>query len=270
MQTNNPILWADYPDPDVIRVGDVYYMVSTAMHMFPGGQILRSRDLVRWEHAGYVYDRLDDTPAQSMDGGTIYGKGMWAATLRYHQNLFHVLFVCNDTKKTYHFTAEQIEGPWTCHPIRGFYHDASLLFDDDGRVYLAYGNREIRIVEMEPDLSGPRAGGEDRVVLTDTGNVRLGYEGSHFYKINGKYCLFCIHWPNNGFGRRTQACFVSVSPMGPYTGGDIVDDDLDFDNQGVAQGGVIDTPAGDWYLMLFQDRGAVGRVPRAGSHGMGK
>ena len=85
MQKNqiDPVTGLDYPDPDVIRVEDTYYMISTAMHFFPGGEILRSYDLCHWEHMSYVYDRLDSTPAQRLLGDqNIYGKGMWAASLR--------------------------------------------------------------------------------------------------------------------------------------------------------------------------------------------
>lgn len=107
----NPLLKLDYPDPDVIRVGDTYYMITTMVHFMPGGEILRSYDLVNWEHAAFVYDRLDSTPEQRMEGGNIYGKGMWAASLRYHNNLFYVCFSANDTGKTYLYTSEQIAGP---------------------------------------------------------------------------------------------------------------------------------------------------------------
>ena len=261
IKTNNPIIWADYPDPDVIRVDDTYYMISTSMHMFPGAQILRSFDLLHWEHVCYVYNALGDTPSQRLDAGHIYGKGMWASTLRYHAGQYHVIFACNDTKKSHHFTAESAYGPWTRHEMKGMYYDCSLLFDDDGHVYIAHGHKEIRITEMEEDLSGPKAGGIDRIALVDTGNVRLGFEGTHFYKIDGRYCLFCIHWPNDGHARRTEVCYVAESLTGEFTGGTVVDDDLDFHNMGVAQGGVVDTPDGQWYMMLFQDHGAVGRIP---------
>ena len=82
---DHPLLKTDYPDVDVIRVGEIYYMVSTTMYFMPGCEILRSYDLVHWEHAAYVYERLDSTPAQRLEGEeNIYGQGMWAASLRYH------------------------------------------------------------------------------------------------------------------------------------------------------------------------------------------
>ena len=256
----NPITCRDYPDPDVIRVGDTYYMVSTTMYFMPGCEILRSYDLVHWEHASYVYDRLDSTPAQRLEGGrNIYGCGMWAASLRYREGVFHICFVANDTHKTYLFRARDIRGPWEKSEIRGFYHDNSILFDDDGRVFIVYGNREIRLTELDADLTGPRPGGLDRVILKDDAEAPLGYEGSHFYKIDGRYYLFLIHIPRGG--RRTESCFVADSPEGEFTGGDVMSDDRGYFGMGVAQGGIVQSPSGRWYAMLFQDSGAVGRIP---------
>ena len=256
----NPILYTDYPDPDIIRVGDTYYMVSTTMHFMPGGVILRSYDLIHWEIASYVYETLDDTPGQRLaDDKGVYGKGMWAASIRYHEGIFYVCFVANDTGKTYLYTAKEITGPWKKNYIEGFYHDNSLLFDDDGRVYIAYGNREIYITELNGDLTAPKEGGLHRMAVKDTGDVILGYEGAHFYKINGKYYLFFIHWPKGGL--RTEACFCADSLLGEFTGGDVLSYDLDGIRSGVAQGGIVDTPEGDWYSIMFQDHGAVGRIP---------
>ncbi len=261
MHSVNPITRLDYPDVDVIRVEDTYYMVSTTMHFMPGCEILRSYDLRNWEHAAYVYDRLDGTSGQKLAGEeNIYGKGMWAASLRYHKGRFYVCFVANDTHKTYLYTANRVEGPWEKHYIEGFYHDCSLLFDEDDRVYIAYGNTNIYITELKSDLSGPLEGGLHRLAVSDAGHPSLGYEGTHFYKINGKYYLFFIHSRRDCW-RRTETCFVSDSLTGEFTGGDVLDDDRGYCGQGVAQGGIVDTPDGKWYAMLFQDSGAVGRIP---------
>lgn len=257
----NPITRLDYPDPDVIRVGEFYYMVSTTMYFFPGGEILRSKDLVHWEHLSYIYDTLDGTPGQRLEGSqNIYAQGMWAACVRYHQGQFYVCFSANDTGKAYLYTASDPAGPWQRRPIQGFYHDCSLLFDQDGRVYISYGHREIHITELKEDLSGPKPGGLDRVVVSDKDNPRLGYEGSHFYRINGRYYLFLIHSRRDRW-RRTEACFIADSLEDEFTGGDVLDDDMGYLDQGVAQGGIVDTPDGRWYAVLFQDRGAVGRIP---------
>ncbi len=260
-QPINPITRLDYPDVDVIRVEDTYYMVSTTMHFMPGCEILRSYDLINWEHAAYLYDVLDSTPGQRLEGEeNIYGRGMWAATLRYHKGKFYVIFVANDTHKTYLYTALSVEGPWEKKEIDGFYHDCSLLFDDDERVYLVYGNRHIWLTEMKEDLSGPKEGGIHRMIVSDEGNPGLGYEGAHFYKINGKYYVFFIHSLRTEW-KRVEACFVADSLDGEFVGGDVLNDDAGYCNAGAAQGGIVDTPDGDWYAILFQDRGAVGRVP---------
>ena len=261
VQGSNPLTKLDYPDVDVIRVDDTYYMVSTTMYFMPGCEILRSYDLANWEHAAYVYDTLDGTERQRLEGdGNIYGCGMWAACLRYHKGKFYVVFVANDTHRTYLYTASSIDGPWEKHSIEGFYHDCSLLFDDDDRVYLAYGNRTIRITELKPDLSGPLEGGLDRVAVVDPWKHNLGYEGTHFYKINGKYYLFFIHSLETRW-MRTEACYTADSVDGEFTGGDVLEDDMGYCGQGVAQGGIVDTPDGKWYAILFQDSGAVGRIP---------
>ena len=92
----NPMLWADVPDPDIIRVGDAYYLVSTTMHLMPGAPIMRSRDLKNWETIGYVYDRLTDSPKYDLQQGTVYGRGQWATSLKYHNGRFYVLFAPNE------------------------------------------------------------------------------------------------------------------------------------------------------------------------------
>lgn len=313
----NPITRLDYPDPDIIRVDDTYYMVSTTMYFMPGCEILRSYDLVHWEHATYVYDRLDSTPAQRLEGKeNIYGQGMWAASLRYHEGVFYICFVANDTHKTYIYQAKDITGPWEKYTLEGFYHDNSILFDDDGRVYIVSGNKEIHIKELklvskdsikavtsttksidensENDksysdgdslgydkkistndsfcserssasdiptiLTDKFDGGLDMTIVQDSDDVYLGYEGAHFYKINGKYYLFFIHMPKST-GKRTEAVFVADKPEGPYIGRDVMDDDRGYRRSGVAQGGIVETPSGKWYSILFQDSGAVGRIP---------
>ena len=260
MQAANPIIFADYPDLDIIRVGDTYYMCTTTMHVFPGGEILSSKDLLNWEHCAYAYDVLGEHPGQRLDDGKgIYGQGMWAGSLRYHAGKFHLVFMCNDTRSAYYFTAEKAEGPWERHPMAGFYHDPSVLFDDDGRVYIAYGNREIRVTELLPDLSAPKPGGLDRLLIRDECEG-LGWEGTHLYHIGNKYYLFGIHWPKGSL--RAEGCFSADSLEDEFTGGEILCQPFHGrEKDGPAQGGIVQTPEGDWYLMIFQDHGAVGRVP---------
>ena len=266
MTAINPVIYADFPDPDVVRVGDCYYMISTSMHMFPGAQILRSYDLMHWEHCSYVYDSLGETARQRMDEGHIYGKGMWAASLKHHGGLFHAVFTSNDTGHSYHFTAEDAAGPWTRQEMDGFWYDPGLLFDEDGcqpgsgRVYVAHGNRTVRITELTADLSAKKADGLDRVVVVDD-NPRLGWEGSHLIKHDGWYYLFCIHWRPDAM--RAMGCFRARSLDGDFEGGEFMELDLDDRHAGVAQGGPVQLHDGSWALFLFQDHGAVGRIPVA-------
>ena len=260
----NPVIHADYPDPDVVRVGDAYYMSSTSMHMFPGCQILRSFDLMHWEHCGYVYDKLGETARQRMEGDDpsqpchIYGKGMWASSLKHDGQLFHIVFTSNDTGHSYHFTAEDAAGPWERQPMSGFWYDPGLLFDDDGRVYIAHGNRHVRVTELTADLSAKKEGGIESTVVIDD-NPRLGWEGSHMLHLGEWYYVFCIHWAPEEM--RAMGCFRARTPAGPWEGGKFMELDLDGRHAGVAQGGPVQLHDGSWALFLFQDHGAVGRIP---------
>lgn len=259
----NPITKTDYPDPDVIRVDDAYFMISTTMYFFPGGVILRSFDLVNWEIYSYIFDKLDDTPSERLEGNeNNYGKGMWAATLREHNGKFYVAFVSHGKDDTHLFVADKLEGPWEHKTIKGYYHDCSLIWlDDKKQVFIVHGNTEIRLTELKEDLSGPKEGGIDKVIIKDNkDDVTLGYEGSHIYKINNRFYITLIHWPKYN-KRRTESVFVSDNIDGPYEGKDVFYDDLGLKDMGAAQGGLVDTPDGRWYSIVFQDSGAVGRVP---------
>lgn len=261
VEGKNPITRMDFPDPDIIRVDDTYYMVSTTMYFMPGCVILRSFDLIHWEYYTRVYDVMEDTPGQRLEGNeNAYGKGMWAASIRRHGEFFYITFVANDTHKTYLYRARDMKGPWEKSCIEGFYHDNSLFFDEDGRVYIIYGNRQIHLTELKDDLSGPRENGLDRIIADYGDAPFLGYEGSHFYKINGQYYLFVIHSLQDRW-KRVESCFCSDSLEGEFTGGIVFNDDFSYFGNGVAQGAIVDTPDGRWYCCLFQDRGAVGRIP---------
>ena len=128
----NPIIRMDYPDPDVIRVNDTFYMVSTTMYFMPGCAILRSYDLAEWELVGYAYDKLDDSPQERMElEKTEYSGGIWAPSFRYHDGKFYIFFLSKSGNCNYLFTSENIEGPWKKTVVEGRYHDAALFFDDD-------------------------------------------------------------------------------------------------------------------------------------------
>jgi beta-xylosidase len=257
---HNPIIWADVPDVAVIRVGDTYYMSSTTMHLSPGLPIMKSKDLVNWQLLGYAYDTLGNIDELTLQNGkSAYGAGSWASSLRCHDGMFYVSTFSGTTRKTYVYTTKDIEhGPWKEVSFSPSLHDHSLFFDDDGRVYMIYGVGNIRLTEMTADVSGIKPGGLDQVIITNASrvagpNIGLPAEGSQMRKINGKYYLLNITWPKGGM--RTQLVHRSDKLTGPYEGRVALAD------AGVAQGCLIDTPHGDWYAMLFQDHGAVGRAP---------
>ncbi|WP_244209349.1 family 43 glycosylhydrolase [Paenibacillus ferrarius] len=258
----NPFIWADVPDLDVIRVGDAYYMSSTTMHMNPGVPIMKSYDLKNWEIVNYVYDMLADNDEQALrNGKDNYGKGSWASSLRYHNGKYYVAFPSYDTGKTYIYQTTDIEkGPWTHSELDGVYHDMSLLFDDDGRVYMVYGGGDIKAIELTPDATAIKPGGLNKVIIPNASlvastaeNVSLPAEGTHIQKINGKYYVFNITWPKNS--GRVEIMHRADRIDGVYEG------KVALNNAGIAQGGIIDTADGKWYAMLFGDRGSVGRIP---------
>jgi beta-xylosidase len=258
----NPLIWADVPDVDVVRVGNYFFMSSTSMHMMPGVPIMRSSDLVNWEIVSYVYDTLENNDAHNlMNGRNIYGKGSWASSLRYHNNTFYVCFASNDTGRTYMYKAKDVTGPWTRSVLNKRYHDPSLLFDDDGRVYIIYGSGTIRIIELTRDANAIKPGGVNQTIITTSTGNTVNCEGAHAYKINGIYYIFLIQWPKSGTARRIEWCYRSKKLLKGYEGRIVLDDDMGYHNKGVAQGGIVDLPDGQWYAMLFQDHDAVGRIP---------
>lgn len=255
----NPVIWADVPDPSIIRVGDSFYMSSTTMHFMPGVPIMKSDDLVNWHIVNYVYDTLAESDAFLLQNGeNAYGEGTWASSLRYHNDMFYLVTFSYTTQKTYVFRTDDIEsGSWETTVLDGLYHDPSLFFDD-GRAFLAYGVNDIRIIELTPDATALKEDGVDQILIPDAKKIAgtefyVPAEGSHIKKVNGYYYVSLISWPAGVM--RTQLTYRSDSLLGTYTGKIALQDD------GVAQGGLIDTPEGDWYGFLFKDHGSVGRIP---------
>lgn len=257
----NPVVYSDVPDIDVIRVGSDFYMVSTTMHLMPGVPIMHSKDLVNWKIISYVVSEIKDSPAYDLEGGNIYGQGQWATSLKYHNGKFYVFFATNRPQKTYIYSAVNPAGKWDkVMDLNERFHDTSLFFDDDGKIYIAGGSGNVRLRELKSDLSGVKTDGLNVEVINgkERGLTNL-LEGTHLWKHNGKYYMFLIWWPSGGI--RTQLAFRSDKIEGPYEQKVILSNDMDRKGAGVAQGCVIDTENGDWYGFLFQDRGAVGRVP---------
>ena len=261
----NPIIYADVPDISIVRVGSSYYMSSTTMHMSPGLPIMKSDDLVNWRLISYAHQNLADNDALNLaNGNSTYGAGSWASSLRHHNGRFIVSTFSSTTGKTHVYTTTDPERqPWAEVSFSPMLHDHSLVFDDDGRVYMIHGGGNLRLTELLPDLSGLKPGGINETIIQNAsavapGVVGLPAEGSQMWKVNGKYYLFNIVWPRGGM--RTQIVHRADNIRGPYEGRVILQD------RGIAQGGIVDTPPqngqpGQWFAYLFQDHGAVGRIP---------
>lgn len=267
----NPAVYSDVPDIDIIRVGDAYYMVSTTMHLSPGCPIMKSTDLVNWEIVNYVYDILGDDDAMSLrNGESMYGNGQWAASLQYHDGLYYVAFNSNTTGTAYLYTTDDIErGAWKKTTLNGPFHDMALFFDDDNeKAYVVYGGGAIKCAELSEDLTTVNKETEKVLfdVTKDEGETHftegLLCEGTHIMKKDGYYYVFNISWPSGK--PRVEICHRSETfPSTEWENKIILE--TNFTNNGVgggvAQGGVIDTADGKWYGFLFQDHGAIGRVP---------
>lgn len=255
----NPMLWADTPDPDVIFVDGTFYMVTTTMHLMPGAPIMASKDLKNWETVSYIYDKLTDSPKYDLIDGTVYGRGQWATSLKYHNGKFYVLFAPNESGemgKTYIYSAEKAEGPWTLVSRMRHFHDCSLFFDDDNRVYVFFGTGEM--MELKKDLSDVIEGTYRRIFQKEEDEKGL-LEGSRMIKHNGKYYLLMISHTYAPGRHRREVCYRADNIQGPYEKHVILESDFGgFSHE--AQGTIVKTESGDWYGIIFQDRGGVGRV----------
>ena len=253
------MLWADVPDPDVIRVGDTFYLVSTTMHLMPGAPIMKSKDLKNWETVGYIFDKLTDSPKYDLLQGTAYGRGQWATSLKYHKGKFYALLAPNEQGAmgdTYIFSAEKAEGPWTIVSRMRHFHDCSLFFDDDDRVYVIYGTGEM--MELKADLSDVIEGTHRQIFQREEDEKGL-LEGSRVIKHNGKYYLLMISHTYGPGKHRREVCYRSENIHGPWEKQVILESEFGgFSYE--AQGTIVDTEDGDWYGIIFQDRGGVGRV----------
>src|SRR3569833_4419842 len=152
-QAHNPINNADVPDMSIIRVDDTYYMSSTTMHMSPGVPIMKSKDLVNWQLVNYAYDTLVSNDEMNLTNGkSTYGRGSWASCIRYHNGTYYVSTFAATSGKTHIYTTKNVEkGPWKAISFAPAYHDHSLFFDDDGKIYLITGNKKLSLIELNQD-----------------------------------------------------------------------------------------------------------------------
>lgn len=247
----NPVIPADFPDPDVVQVGDAYYMVTTTMFVFPGVTILKSYDLVNWEYCSNALPRFDVSKCYNLDSCNRYSHGQWATSIKYHNGQFYLLFITLD-EGGFICSARKAEGPWEIRKLPKGFYDPGLFFDEDGRIYVAHGYSKILMTELNPDFSP-----KEKDSLIFTGDIRRGLEGTHVYKINGYYYLYGTYGGLDGI----QVALRSKNIYGPYEQKVVIRDTTPGVNFGIHQGALLQTSTGEWWTILFVDSGPFGRFP---------
>jgi len=257
----NPVLYADYSDPDACRVGDDYYMTSSSFNCIPGLPILHSKDLVNWSIIGYAIKQM---PENALFGqGVNHGGNVWAPAIRYHKGEFYIYYGDPDLG-IFMTKAKDPAGEW--EPLvlvkegKGLI-DSCPLFDEDGQVYLAHayaGSRAgikslLAVTRLTPD--GKKAVGESKIIY-DGHDMDPTIEGPKFYKRNGYYYIFA---PAGGVATGWQLAMRSKDVFGPYER-KVVMDQGDTPVNGPHQGAWVDTKTGEDWFLHFQDVGAYGRI----------
>lgn len=257
----NPVIDADYSDPDVCVVGDDYYMTASSFNCIPGLPILHSKDLVNWEIIGHALEEL--TPKEEFDNPS-HGNGVWAPSIRYHKGTFYIYWGDPD-HGVFRVTAKDPAGPWT-KPLcviegKGMI-DTTPLWDEDGRCYLVNGWANSRsrfasvITVRELNKQGTRPIGDPVIVFDGNGTENRTAEGPKFYKRDGWYWIM---FPAGGVPTGFQMAMRSKNPYGPYESKKVLAQGK-TDINGPHQGGWVHTSQGEDWFLHFQDKGCYGRV----------
>jgi len=254
----NPVVWEDLADVDVLRVNDTYYYSASTMHFSPGAPILRSYDLVNWEFIGHSGPSLSWSSKYNLtDGQRAYVKGIWASSLRFRpSNGLWYWAGCIEFATSHVYTAPDVTGPWTLSAtIDNCWYDCGILIDDDDTMYVAYGSPNISVATLSADGLSQVA---TQVVFESPSDIGT-LEGNRFYKVNGKYYILSDHPATSEYVLQADSVFGpysikalvdSIAPPSSISGGD-----------NPHQGGIVDTPSGDWYYMAFVDAYPGGRIP---------
>ena len=280
---SNPLFYDEFSDPDMIRVGRDFYLTGTTMHSMPGLPILHSRDLVNWDFVAYALDRLDLGPAFRLeDGRGVYGQGIWAPCFRFHNGTFYIFSNVNG-QTTQLFRATQPSGPWTRTPMKRSLHDLTVLFEDGGKAYVVWGYRGIRLAQLADDLTDIVPGSEREIIPPSAG---MG-EGLHLYKISGKYYLTSAWYldemrmptaradtlsgpweVNQNVSRGEDFGFAQGYRVGPVPRSAALRAPFKITppasnsagRLAIHQGGIVDTPTGEWWGFSMMDANSVGRL----------
>ncbi len=241
----NPPLNADYPDPDVIRVGEDFYFATTTFANSPGLRILHSRDLVNWRIAGHVLPRLEGGPAFELNGGSVYRRGVFAPSLRFHNGEFLIAFTMVG-QNTRICRAADVAGPWRCHSLDRAAFDPGLFFDADGSAYIATAigsDGTVTLLSLNKDLTQ----------VTDARKVHYiqGAEGSKLVRRGDWYYLF------NAIPRRLAMTISRARHLhGPWE----TVPSINSAETGGHQGAIVDLADGRWWGFVMQDKPAIGRI----------
>jgi len=275
----NPLFFDEFSDPDMIRVGEDFYLTGTTMHAMPGLPVMHSRDLVNWKLLGYACEGLNYGPEYRLEGGRdIYGQGIWAPSFRHHKGTFYI-FTNVNRRKTQVFTAKNPAGPWTQHEMKCSLHDLSVLFDDDGKIWVVWGYQDLHLAQLNAELDDLIPGTERIITRKDQG---MG-EGAHLYKIDGRYYITSAWYA----GRMRMPCARAERPEGPWEVNPEISADEEFGiiegyrlrqqtakdvfeivppnptgvgRMSLHQGGIIDTAKGEWWGFSMMDANSVGRL----------
>lgn len=240
----NPPLYADYPDPDIIRVGEEFYFVTTTFVNTPGLRILHSQDLVNWEIVAHVVPRLDGREQYDMKNGTAYRNGVFAPSLRYHEGTFY-LAVTPNGQKTRIYRAPDVRGPWQMNELDRGAFDPALFIEADGTGYIvtsAGWDGTGTLLTLDATFS--------RVVAEQKIFYIGGAEGSKIVKRGDWYYLF-----NSIPSRLGHTVSRAKSILGPWETRNQLDD-----TTGGHQGAIVDLPDGRWYGFIMRDSGSIGRM----------
>ena len=255
----NPLIWQDLPDLEVIRVDDTYYYTASTFHHSPGAPLLRSYDLVNWETISHSVPVLDFDPSYDLGEQRSYVNGIWASTLGYRPSnqTFYWMGCMHNKGGSYVFTATDPQGPWQKHKTEACYYDMGLLIEPDSdKMYVAWGNNTINVAELSSDgLSEVRR----ETVLQTPDTLSGPLEGSRFYKIDGNYYIWLTQYANGEYVARS-----TNGPFGPYELRPFAVK-IPFDDIGAGhsphQGGIVQTQNGQWYYIAFNDSFPGGRLP---------
>lgn len=259
----NPMLHADFPDPDIIRVGDDYYMISSTLQCTPGIPICHSTDLVNWRIIGHAIDSLnfrpqysmqrdpDWTPTDRLEPQFAYGRGAWVSSFKYYDGIYYIAVNLKDDGFAM-LKSRNPEGPYQMYLFGKSIYDPGIFIDDDGSKYIFSGNGKITLTKLLNDGTNIDRTAKAKVVIEAPAGFERQFQGSRAYKRDGWYYVF-----NHGNGIQ----FVSRSRdiWGPYETQVFLDSEGNRAGAGVHRGGIVETQTGETWAFMLHDRDHLGR-----------